>query len=81
MQDKRTAHIVYTTYIQTHPILKGRRGPPFKNDALLNFVWFLLLSIERFLECSNALALIFFTGLYFLFSSGIQHHHLNSWHK
>ncbi|XP_046361245.1 Golgi to ER traffic protein 4 homolog [Haliotis rufescens] len=43
LQNKDTAHAVFTAYTTNHPHLE--KGPPFVKP-LLNFLWFLLLALE-----------------------------------
>jgi hypothetical protein len=38
---------VFSVYTQNHPAFRDMPHPPYKNAALLNFTWFLLLSTER----------------------------------
>lgn len=48
LQKKVAASEVFETYTKKHPnITKQRRGPPFLLP-LLNFLWLLLSTIERF---------------------------------
>jgi len=44
LQNKDTAHTVFVTYTQQHPGVE--KGPPYMKP-LLNFIWFLLLALER----------------------------------
>ena len=46
LQNIITANVVFFKYTAQHPDFSGL-GPPYQKP-LLNFVWFLLLVIERF---------------------------------
>jgi len=40
------AAAAFHAYTSDHPTLKESQGPPFSSHPLLNFIWFLLLSIQ-----------------------------------
>ncbi|XP_014681859.1 PREDICTED: Golgi to ER traffic protein 4 homolog isoform X2 [Priapulus caudatus] len=45
LRNKSTANRVFNIYMERHPSVET--GPPFKHTPLLNFLWFLLLAVEK----------------------------------
>lgn len=48
LKNRRSAMGIFSTYTQTHPAFRNLEGPPYQDVPLLNFIWFLLLSTERY---------------------------------